>query len=530
VKRLQRPLPAALLLVLLWTAWRLAYLAHAGIPQPKIHDEFSYLLQADTFAHGRLANPPPPFGRFFESFHVLVHPSYASKYPPGQAMFLALGQVLFGHPFYGVLIGNALMLFTFCLMLFAWVPWQWAIAVAGMFGLTLWPGMYWTNSYWGGSVAASGGALVLLAVGLYLKRPTVLAGLVFGLGALFLFWTRPFEGGVFTLMVLIVFARELWQSRRAPVLFTTLSVLALGGAWTGYDDFAVTGNPLLLPYVLYQHQYEVIPVFWFLPVRAEPTDSNPRIAALEGTDAWGMSRYRGAHTGLHRLASQVYILLLTLRYDLGIALVLLLLVPVGWRDSLFRKMAIISGGFVLALGVETYDLKHYTAPVWAGLALLIAIWAKHAWNLRIGKLRVGAAPVILAFVSPLVLTGPLLPIVYPLLPREIKPFFGRPEMPPVYPDDWADRRAALIRRLSALPGPQLVFVRYPSPDWRVHEEWVYNGADINHQRVVLAHDFGQEEDEAMLHYYSDRSAWLLTFDPASGLENIEPYLRTPLQP
>jgi len=89
VRRFAPVTAAVLSMLIVWIAWY--------SPIPKVHDENSYLLQADLFARGQWTAPSPPIPEFFEQPHVQVVPVVASKYPPGHALLLTPG-ALIGFP------------------------------------------------------------------------------------------------------------------------------------------------------------------------------------------------------------------------------------------------------------------------------------------------------------------------------------------------------------------------------------------------------------------------------------------------
>src|SRR5262249_2458935 len=147
----------------------------------------------------------------FETFHENFQPTYASKYPPAPALFLALGQKVFHHPWFVVCISFGAMCAAICWMLLGWVTPVYALlgsliamAQLGIFGTSM-------HAYWGCVVAAIGGSLGLGAVPRLAKGSIAWASALGALGVVILANSRPYEG--LAVSVAAVLALLWWRLR-----------------------------------------------------------------------------------------------------------------------------------------------------------------------------------------------------------------------------------------------------------------------------------------------------------------------------
>jgi hypothetical protein len=76
-------------------------------------------------------------------------------------------------------------------------------------------------------------------------------------------------------------------------------------------------------------------------------------------------------------------------------------------------------------------------------------------------------------------------------------------------------------KLAQESGLHLVIVRYGDAH-NPGDEQVYNGPDIDRQKIIWAFDRGAVENRTLLQYYDGRKFWLLRPDPPHP--RFDPYV------
>lgn len=504
---------------------RLAILPIYSIPLPFVPDDFSFLLAADTFAHGRLTNPTPVMWTHFESIHITMIPSYQSMYFPGQGLLLAAGQLL-GHPWFGLLIMDGLMCAALTWMLQAWLPRRWALL--GGFIAVIRLGLFsdWINTYHtGGSLAAFGGALVVGALPRLTKTARFRYGMLMGVGMTILALTRPYEGMLLCLPVAAALGHWAFKSHNRPPAAVLLrraaapiALLVVGVTWLGYYDYKAFGKPTTLPYTVDRAEYAMAPYYIWQHQRPEP---HYRHAAMRSFYQKGeMDFFNNIHSWKGFLPYTLVKLVFTALFYAGFLLMLpMLMVRRVLLDRRLRFLFVCL--MVLACGViiEIFLLPHYVAP-FAGVFYVIGIQAMR--HLRLWKPEgkpVGLALVRLTVLSVVALAGVrLFAVPLGIAPSEAPASSWNLEW--WGPEHFGAERAAMKAKLEKMPGNQLVIVRY-SPQHDPFFEWVYNRADLDQSKVVWARDMDAADNLKLIHYYHNRQVWLV--EPDAIPARIVPY-------
>jgi len=490
---------------LLAMAVRLALLPVRPIPEPTVQDEFSYLLGAETFCLGRVTNPPHPMWVHFEPFQEISQPTYASKYPPAQSLFMALGWKLFGHPWYGVWLSCGVMCAALCWMLQGWLPPRYAL-LGGLMAVAQWGiAGYWINSYWGGAVAAAAGALVVGAVPRLARRPTAGVAALAALGVVALANSRPYEGAVTAaaaagaLLVWRGRARQPFRELRAwRVAAPAAAILGCGLAAMLYYDYRLTGHALLLPHALYQAQYGASPIFWMLPRGPAPIYRHDILRRF--WTGYDMSFYLDARAGPGLVA--IFVVRTLFYFFLTWVSALALIIAVVCRGGRKVRMALAMVGVATAgLWLERFPNAHYFAPA-TGLVLLLVLLGVQYLRVKAGALALTAF-VALFFGTAAIHASRLTANEYP----------NRA---------FTAHRLSAIRRLESAGGRHLAIVRY-APDHDPLDDWVFNHADIDGSAIVWARDMGEAGNRDLLDYYRDRQVWLL--EPDGAAPTLVPYGR-----
>ena len=504
---------------------RLALLPWLPRPEPFVQDEFSYLLGAHTLALGRLTNPTPALWQHFESFHINLVPSYQSMYPPGSALFYALGLVVGGSAWWGVWLAMGLMASAICWALQPLVRPRYALLagliVASRYGIF----SLFSDSYWGGAVAALGGAL---AVGGSVRLVAPFASLVAPspkgegcgtptaprtkdsapklrhvvvvvIGVALLANTRPFEGFLFALPVAV--ALLAWIIRRREyvrVLLPAMALLAVMAAAMGYYNMRGTGSPLRMPYAANFEQYHYVPPLIGMKLKPVPEYHHADMALHYARLEEAQAPLAHSASGIWKLTREKLDLYYTHHFRPLLALALIGL-AVALRSPRYRILAYTFLAVAIGLLAEVYRPQiAYPAPLLVSFSGLAMLGLRYLPGVTVGRHRLGF------YWSRGLVVLLLLFCVVSLIGGALKGMSALTK----FPLAWNMERARVVKELTARGGEHLVIVRQFS-DSNHDMDWVYNSPVIDSQTVIFARWMSDADNCELIRHYSNRQVWLL---------------------
>ncbi len=496
---------------------RLALLPIFPVPQPMVADEFSHLLVADTFLHGRLTNPTHALWTHFESIHIIQRPTYNSMYFPAQGAMLLVG-ALFGLPWLGLLLVTGLMCGMIVWALQPYMPSRWAILGGVIAGLRFGIVGYWINSYWGGSLAALCGAVILGCYGRSVRKPSLGLGVLLGLAFGTLGIVRPMEGLAYALPFAVAMLIHLVKSPATRLPFLTRVVLPatvlMGLLFGGLGVYfkALTGDPLTPGYAANQREYG-----WPLVMPwQKPSQLTFRHKELEIYYEWERGELKKKN-GIVAIAMYgPFHLAMGWTFFAGPLLSIGLLRMRKVLANRRLRIIVISALSCATIVFIEAGYPHYLAPA---TACIIALIVQSLRYLRTSRGRFGGRM--------------LVPIVVAVMVAEVGihvvggewlriPYTGTTQtyLSWCCVSTAGQDRKAVEKTVAATPGEHVILVKYHHKKFMT-VEWVYNGADIDGSRIVWARDMGPERNLELIRYYKKRRFWLVDADDQKPL--VQPY-------
>jgi len=501
---------SVLFLIAVALAARGLLLPSLGIPEPRINDEYSYLLMADTFSHYRLTNPTPPAWQHFETFHVNLTPTYHSKYPVAQGLALAFGETVFHKPWIGVYLTTAVLCGAICWALQSFVPPGWALVGGLLATVRIALFSYWMNSYWGGSMAALGGALALGSVMRVFEtqrteRSRVFLASLFAVSLLILATSRPYEGLAFSLPLLAYFGYQATRSAlRWGMKFrsTALPVAVIGVAGVvsmAYYNQRTTGDPLLLPHILNERTYSPLPLFLWQKEKPDLAFRDPVFAKFYKVTE-GEYRYEKTKSISGLITVEGGRFLFDWFFYVGPALsfpVLLGFLAIA-KQPRVRIVVLATFSTAVALALCIYSMPHYGAPATVVVYIFAAEGLRYLWQPGRDGER--------AFVVAVCFTVVVVSLTRQTGSSAINSAFA-----------FTDTRKQVTQQIETKPGKHLVLVSYDLERHYSGNELVHNGAEFSSEKLLWARSKGADRDLDLCRAYPDRTFWNVTTDDQTVL-------------